>query len=888
MVTPQVPGGDDALKTMLQQSGLQHQETQGHYFGPEKSFIIYGPSRQQMYDWGKSLGQESVVFSSGGHHELLYTNGPNDGKAHPGLKEVGFHPTIPPPDYWTKIPQHGFIRLHFNQDILRPVPLAIKKSIGVVAATQPAVVTKQSSGWPGAYPWHEGHTSANHRGNCGGIVVDPSFFHHGLHKADSHPHMSAHGKPDYSGGVVSSTNDQISTPGSSKTYGRFAAPYGHVDKSSPSVLKFYDLEGKSSAVDTLTKAHNYKTYYAGGSHGKPDLVSKNYGTGHLMVYDPGAGSGGDFGETSYTDAWRKSHELAHALTYPDINQKYGEGRRIGSLGKHRTTREAKRAVEWEWMAAHKQRELLHGLGVRISDDDFHRELNTVMHDAVHRAVTGKFTDPGDEGFRPHPHKVPLQTAMSLIDEAAQSMGLKHEHDLLKSIFVSTQNNNLTGDKGITSMTKKEINRALAVALRDALTKHEAAIKDSAALEDLKKGTGAPPPGGMKSQGVGGQVPGPMGKEELDKCGDIKKDEDDFGGMNCPACQGGSYEHLGCLGTSDHFLCRGCGMSFSTPRQENEAADSSRAEEDQLPRSPDPVVGTARAMDKKEIAPTGTVDEKSISVPKSKKVDAPGSGGDITKSLRKDASSVSIAPSKKLSPPGLPGMTPPVGKTTTPNPGTAPTILDMKAPAFNPANAPTLAFPGRPRPFVRKPAADDPIPAKIDESPISHEEKRAAGIGFLSNLISKFRGAGNKTWSDLRGAGPSSAERASRTMATRMAFAEKSPTSTDQANKELKGYKSLASNPTAMPSFPGIKKPMTKAAIPSAPKAPAAPKPAVSAPTGPTSAPGPATGPAKPKSAPPSAMKAEIKTHDTKDKMDTLFGDEPKVLHPSDKKPKPKK
>jgi hypothetical protein len=54
---------------------------------------------------------------------------------------------------------------------------------------------------------------------------------------------------------------------------------------------------------------------------------------------------------------------------------------------------------------------------------FNREYNTVMHDAAHRAVTGKFTEPSEEGFVPHSHAVPLETSLGLVREAARNLGL---------------------------------------------------------------------------------------------------------------------------------------------------------------------------------------------------------------------------------------------------------------------------------------------------------------------------------------------------------------------------------------------------------------------------------------------------------------------------------
>jgi hypothetical protein len=61
---------------------------------------------------------------------------------------------------------------------------------------------------------------------------------------------------------------------------------------------------------------------------------------------------------------------------------------------------------------------------------------------------------------------------------------------------------------------------------------------------------------------------------------IKKGE--FGmdeGLGCPACSGQRVEHLGTLGTRDHFICKGCGMSFSHPREENAQAQQNFNDQD---------------------------------------------------------------------------------------------------------------------------------------------------------------------------------------------------------------------------------------------------------------------------------------------------------------------
>ncbi len=360
------------------------------------------------------------------------------------------------------------------------------------------------SSWSGAYSWHEPHPAHVFHAPGPGVLVPATYFNTVLRKDVAHPHTAAHGvspvadkpatspKPDFSGGTAVHTNDQAGIAGTSKAYGRFAAPYGTVDKTSPSVLKYYPMEGQHQAAEALVTHHGYQYYLAGGKYGKPDLANRHYGNKNLMIYDPSADSGGDFGDESYTKSWRLTHELAHALTYPELNQKYGEGRRIGRLGAHRTLREAKRAVEWEWLASHKQRELSRSIGVHIPDEAFHQELNTVMHDAVHRAVTGKFTDPQAEGFRPHAHKVPLETALGMLDESANQLGLKHEHDLLQKAVeqklyqVRSMNLSDTSEpkKPMSDqVTRKTVAIALATSLKGVLAKHEAAITALRVKED---------------------------------------------------------------------------------------------------------------------------------------------------------------------------------------------------------------------------------------------------------------------------------------------------------------------------------------------------------------------------------------------------------------------
>jgi hypothetical protein len=243
---------------------------------------------------------------------------------------------------------------------------------------------------------------------------------------EAHPHNEAHGPAEKQG---YEPNEQVGGV-SHKSFKDVMQDYGTVHGAGhPSNLKFYkDIHKYEPKVDKHIAESGYTVDYAGGKHGKPDLKNKNYGNGHLMVYDPEAGSGGDFNNTAYTRTWRKVHEQAHADTYKKVNELYGEGRRMGKLGTHRSPREMKRAVHWEWLAAHRQRDLMAKHGHKMEDHDFHRELNTVLGDAVHRAVTGKFTEPSEFGFEPHSHKVPLEHSLSLIDKHAKKLGLRHDND----------------------------------------------------------------------------------------------------------------------------------------------------------------------------------------------------------------------------------------------------------------------------------------------------------------------------------------------------------------------------------------------------------------------------------------------------------------------------
>lgn len=57
-----------------------------------------------------------------------------------------------------------------------------------------------------------------------------------------------------------------------------------------------------------------------------------------------------------------------------------------------------RAIEWEHYAFYRQREILESIGITITDEQFAQEYMVNMVDAVHRVLTGKFTNPGELGI----------------------------------------------------------------------------------------------------------------------------------------------------------------------------------------------------------------------------------------------------------------------------------------------------------------------------------------------------------------------------------------------------------------------------------------------------------------------------------------------------------
>src|ERR1035437_3459426 len=115
--------GHQMLHRDLEHMGLRHEATDGKYETPERSYIVYGASKQQMVDLGSKYGQDSVVHIASGHKsaKIHYTDLAQDdqgaslkGHYRPTTGSYAYHATEQPDDFFSRIPNHGYIRLNFD------------------------------------------------------------------------------------------------------------------------------------------------------------------------------------------------------------------------------------------------------------------------------------------------------------------------------------------------------------------------------------------------------------------------------------------------------------------------------------------------------------------------------------------------------------------------------------------------------------------------------------------------------------------------------------------------------------------------------------------------------------------------------------------------------
>jgi hypothetical protein len=255
------------------------------------------------------------------------------------------------------------------------------------------------------------------------------------------------------------------------------------------------------------------------------------------------------------------------------------------------------------------------------------------------------------------------------------------------------------------------------------------------------------------------------------CGSMKPVAKAEGVNHCPAC-GGEGHHIGTMKQKDHFMCRHCGNGFSSD-------------------NPGTVVEKEEMVANVKTAPEKTLPGAELpSDAGEKTVEAEGSGGQVSEKsdpaikksekLQKDTarSMAGMEPWKKagsMPAPQLPGMTAAKPKATVASiraaaamhPDTAASLASVKAaaPAASwkaqglpglkaklatvaavPIHEAAPVIPGRSLPAegTRKPV---PLSQPSDAANLA-SDKKAAGIGFLSNLISRFKGIGNKNWAKV--------------------------------------------------------------------------------------------------------------------------------------------
>lgn len=123
---PEVMGGHKGLEQLLAQSGMKYEATDGDYGDNIHSpvFIVHGVGRDAAMELGRKMGQESVVFSDKGQHQLIYTNGPNAGKFHPAAQGAAMQifSDKPGDGLTTRVPGLGHVRFHFDHGKLIDVP----------------------------------------------------------------------------------------------------------------------------------------------------------------------------------------------------------------------------------------------------------------------------------------------------------------------------------------------------------------------------------------------------------------------------------------------------------------------------------------------------------------------------------------------------------------------------------------------------------------------------------------------------------------------------------------------------------------------------------------------------------------------------------------------
>lgn len=247
-------------------------------------------------------------------------------------------------------------------------------------------------------------------------------------------------------------------------YGRFGTLNRDMDTTED--LKIYNLDNLIAdpvKVDSLMTEYQYEVKYfsfhedpaAGVAFTVPKLKKEHYGTGVLWIHDPRVAHE-SFKDVEYTRQWRIVHEMGHGITEQIMQDRYGDSRREGRMGRswdatrgHPSKRqvtvelnpltllEAQRSVEWEDVSFRVQRMLMEDMMIHVKPEDFGREYNTNIADATHRVLTGDFGDPGEYGFVPSESLPSIKSILSMLEKTEKSMAKEQGRDPSAGLSMET-------------------------------------------------------------------------------------------------------------------------------------------------------------------------------------------------------------------------------------------------------------------------------------------------------------------------------------------------------------------------------------------------------------------------------------------------------------------
>lgn len=113
------------LEQHLKEAGYVYHKMKGKHQGKkENSYIVHNARSKHIEDLGRVYGQESVIHSTGSHHQMVYVNGPKAGQHHKG-EGIQFHDKEPADNYSTLGSRHfslnfDYEKLHKSEQVSQP------------------------------------------------------------------------------------------------------------------------------------------------------------------------------------------------------------------------------------------------------------------------------------------------------------------------------------------------------------------------------------------------------------------------------------------------------------------------------------------------------------------------------------------------------------------------------------------------------------------------------------------------------------------------------------------------------------------------------------------------------------------------------------------------